>query len=61
MRNETTFKQLFSIGIIFCLLGAFFMIEGNIFGERTTIIAIIVGYIGIFSIAYSSRWKKKKS
>jgi hypothetical protein len=37
----------FTIGVAVCLIGAFLMFEGNIFGEETTGIACILGLVGI--------------
>ena len=54
-------KMLFILGIILALIGAAIMFEGNLFGERTTGIATIMGIIGICLIATSSPWKAKKS
>jgi hypothetical protein len=61
MIKEGAFNHLFIIGIIFCMIGAFFMIEGNTFGNKTTFTSLIIGYIGIFIIANSSPLKVKKS
>jgi hypothetical protein len=60
MKKERAFNHLFIIGIIFCIIGAFLMIEGNIFGNTTTITALIIGYIGIFFIANSSTMNVSK-
>lgn len=43
------------IGIIACLIGATLMLKGNVFGERTTGIATIVGIAGIGLISTSAR------
>jgi hypothetical protein len=54
-------KALFIFGIILALIGAAILFEGNLFGERTTGIAIVIGIVGICLIATSSPWKVKKS
>ena len=54
-------KVLFVLGIILALIGATTMFEGNLFGERTTGIAIVIGIVGICLIATSSPRKAKKS
>jgi hypothetical protein len=50
-------QVLFVLGILLALIGAFFMIEGSILGERTVLAAITLGIVGIVLIATS----KKKS
>ena len=50
------------IGVIVALIGAGIMVHGNIFGERNSGIAIIIGIIGISIIAASNVhiWKNLK-
>ena len=43
----------FIAGIVVALIGAFFMFEGSLFGERTTGIATVIGIVGIILIATS--------
>ena len=43
----------FVLGILLCLIGAFFMFEGSILGENTTGWAIVIGIVGIGLIATS--------
>lgn len=49
MKNHIRIWQraLFALGLSLCLTGAFLMVDGNIFGERTTGIATVVGIFGI--------------
>jgi len=42
------------LGIIVALIGAGIMFHGNIFGERNSGIATIIGFIGICIIATSN-------
>ena len=53
----------FVLGISLCLIGALLMFEGNILGERTTGVAIVIGIVGIGLIATSGvrLLKPKKS
>jgi len=53
----------FVLGILLCLIGALLMFEGNILGERTTGVAIVIGIVGIGLIATSGvrLLKPKKS
>ena len=44
-------RALFALGISLCLTGAFLMVHGNIFGERTIDIATVVGLVGISLIS----------
>ena len=53
-------KILYITGIILALVGAFVMFQGNVFGEHTTSIAIIIGIVGFALIATNSPWKIKK-
>ena len=48
-------QVLFVLGILLALIGAFFMIEGSIFGERTVPAAITLGIVGIVLIATSKK------
>jgi hypothetical protein len=51
----------FIMGIITALIGAAIMFHGNIFGEKNTGIAIVIGIVGIGLIATSKyRLLKKK-
>jgi multisubunit Na+/H+ antiporter MnhB subunit len=54
IRNKKTFFPLFIIGLILSLTAAFFMFDGDILGENTTGIAIVIGIIGIGLIATSN-------
>jgi hypothetical protein len=56
------FSIQFVLGIIVALIGAGIMFHGNIFGERNSGIAIIIGIIGICIIATSNVhiWKNLK-
>ncbi len=47
----------FIIGICIALIGAGIMFYGNIFGERNSGIAIVIGIIGIGLIATSYRYR----
>jgi hypothetical protein len=47
-KNTRTWQRvLFALGITLCLTGALLMVNGSIFGDRTTGIAIVTGIIGI--------------
>ena len=48
-------KVWFTIGIVLALIGAAIMFEGNLFGERTIPLAIIIGIIGICLISTNSK------
>ena len=51
----------FVLGILLCLIGAFFMFEGSILGENTTTIALVVGIFGVVLIAVSGGiWGRKR-
>ncbi len=43
----------FAVGLVLALIGAAFMIEGSILGERTTGIATVMAMVGITLIATS--------
>ena len=45
---------LFIVGICIALIGAGIMFHGNVFGERNSGIAIVIGIIGIGLIASSN-------
>jgi hypothetical protein len=47
----------FIIGICIALIGAGIMFHGNIFGERNSGIATVIGIIGIGLIATAFRYK----
>jgi membrane protein CcdC involved in cytochrome C biogenesis len=53
-RNKKTFLPLFITGLVLALAGAFFMFNGDILGENTTGVAIVIGIIGIGLIATSN-------
>ncbi len=42
---------ILTLGVLVCLIGAFLMLEGSIFGERTTGIATVIGIVGIVASA----------
>jgi hypothetical protein len=47
-KNTRTWQRaLFALGVSLCLAGAFLMVNGSIFGDRTIGIAIVTGIIGI--------------
>jgi hypothetical protein len=47
-KNTKTWQRaLFTLGVSLCLAGAFLMVNGSIFGDRTIGIAIVTGIIGI--------------
>lgn len=46
-------KYVFVIGVLIALTGAYLMYDGQILGEDTTGIAIVVGIVGIGIIATS--------
>ena len=54
-------KIQFIVGIFIALIGAGIMFHGNIFGERNSGIAIVIGIIGIGLIATSHRMRKQKA
>jgi len=45
---------LFIVGISIALIGAAIMFHGNVFGERNSSIAIVIGIVGIGLIASSN-------
>ena len=53
-RNKKSFIPLFIIGLGLALTAAFFMFDGDILGENTTGIAIVIGIVGIGLIATSN-------
>jgi hypothetical protein len=54
-KNTRTWQRaLFALGVSLCLAGAFLMINGSIFGDRTVGIAIVTGIIGIGLISTSN-------
>ena len=53
-KNKKAFFAQFIVGLCAALAGAFFMIDGDIFGENTTGIATIVGIVGISLIGTSN-------
>ena len=54
IRNKKAFFGQWIAGLVIALMGAFFMFDGDIFGENTSGIATIVGIVGISLIATSS-------
>jgi len=47
-KNTRTWQRaLFALGVSLCLAGAFLMVNGSIFGDRTIGIAIVTGIVGI--------------
>jgi hypothetical protein len=53
MENKTKQKMLFFAGLCFALAAAMFMIDGNIFGNRTIPAAIVFLISGIGMISTS--------
>ncbi len=54
-KNTRTWQRvLFALGITLCLTGALLMVNGSIFGDRTTGIAIVTGILGIGLISTSN-------
>ena len=53
-RNKKSFFPLFIIGLVLALTAAFFMFDGDILGENTIGIAIVIGIVGIGLIAASN-------
>lgn len=45
--NKTWQRILFALGVALCLASACLMIDGSVFGDRTTGIAIVVSIVGI--------------
>ena len=61
-KNTRTWQRVLSaIGVSLCLAGAFIMINGSIFGDRTIGIAIVTGIIGISLISTSKSTSGLKS
>jgi len=54
VRNKKSFFPLFIIGLVLSLTAASFMFDGDILGENTTGIAIVIGIVGIGLIATSN-------
>ena len=52
--NKRAFFAQWIVGLCVALAGAFFMFDGEIFGENTSGIATIVGIVGISLIASSN-------
>jgi hypothetical protein len=64
IRKKKVFLPVFITGLILALTAAFFMFDGDILGENTTGIAMVIGIVGIGLIATSNvtlldfkRWK----
>ena len=53
-------KVLYITGIVLALIGASIMFQGNVFGERTLGVAVIICIVGLALIATNSPWKIKK-
>jgi hypothetical protein len=45
--NKTWQRALFALGVALCVASACLMVNGSIFGDRTTGIAIVVSIVGI--------------
>jgi len=64
IRNKKAFFTQWVIGLVLALTAAFFMFDGDILGENTTGIAMVVGIVGICLIATSNvtllGFKRKK-
>ena len=54
VRNKKSFFPLFIIGLVLALTAAFFMFDGDILGENTTGVAMVIGIVGIGLIATSN-------
>jgi len=54
-------RALFALGISLCLTGAFLMVDGNIFGEKTTGITTVVGIVGISLISTSPQDRRLRT
>lgn len=59
--TKTWQRALFALGVSLCLAGAFLMINGSIFGDRTIGIAIVTGIVGIGLISTSNSTSGLKS
>ena len=59
--TRTWQRALFALGVSLCLAGAFLMINGSIFGDRTIGIAIVTGIIGISLISTAKSTSGLKS
>ena len=54
IRHKKAFLAQFISGLIIALLAAFFMFDGDILGESTSDIAMIIGFVGLGLIATSN-------
>jgi drug/metabolite transporter (DMT)-like permease len=54
-------RALFAVGVTLCLAGALLMVIGNVFGDRTTGIAIVTCILGIGLISTSNLTSGLKS
>ena len=54
IRHKRAFFAQWIAGLAIALIGAFFMFDGDIFGENTSGIATVVGIVGISLIATSN-------
>ena len=53
-KNKKAFFPLFIAGLVLSLTSAFFMFDGDILGENTMGISIVIGIVGIGLIATSN-------
>lgn len=58
--NRTRQQALFALGMALCIASACLMLSGNIFGDRTTGIAIVVSIIGIGLISTNRQVRSGK-
>ena len=52
--KKKAFLPLFITGLVLALTAAFFMFDGDVLGENTTGIAMVIGIVGIGLIATSN-------
>lgn len=57
MRKE---DALLVLGLLVIAIAVVLMVEGSILGERTTVIAALLGIVGICMIGFASRLRKGK-
>lgn len=53
-------NALFVLGIVVIVVAVILMVEGSILGEKTTVIAALLGIVGICMIGFASRLRKGK-
>jgi hypothetical protein len=58
--NRTWQHTLFAVGIVLCLASACLMVTGNILGDRTIGVAIVVSIIGIGLISTNRKVRTDK-